>query len=59
MMFEGDYVPGFDYVPNYDVTADGKKFVMVEGGYGLTTGRLDVHPNLRAELKKALPRAAM
>jgi eukaryotic-like serine/threonine-protein kinase len=56
-LFEGPYVPGFGNVPNYDVTEDGKKFVFVEGGWGLTTGRLDIHLNFRAELERALPRA--
>ena len=55
-LFEGPYVPGFNQVPNYDVSADGKSFVVVEGGWGLTTGRLDVHLSFRQELEEALPR---
>jgi len=55
LLFEGPYVEGFQQVANYDVSADGRHFLMVDGGYGLTTGRLDVHLNFRRELEEALP----
>ncbi|MHC4339705.1 MAG: TolB family protein [Planctomycetota bacterium] len=54
-LFEGEFVPGFMNRPNYDVTRDGKRFVMVEGGWGLTMGRLDVHLHFDEELDAALP----
>lgn len=55
-LFEGLFVEGFRGRANYDVSADGKKFVMVEGGWGLTANRLDVHLQFRQELEAALPR---
>ncbi|MHC4957749.1 MAG: protein kinase domain-containing protein [Planctomycetota bacterium] len=55
-LFDGPYVAGFFARPNYDVSADGRRFVMVEKGAGLTTGRLDVVLGLEAVLARALPR---
>jgi len=55
-LFDGSYVEGFHARPNYDVSADGQRFIMVEGGLGLTQGRLDVHLNFGGELERALPR---
>jgi serine/threonine-protein kinase len=53
-LFSGPYVRGFAERPNYDVTSDGRRFVMVEGGWGLTTGRLDVFLHFSAELERRL-----
>ncbi len=55
-LFEGQFVDGFNDRANYDVTRDGKRFVMVDGGWGLTTGRLDIHLEFVQELERALPR---
>jgi len=55
-LFDGDFVEGFRARANYDVSADGQRFVMVAGGLGLTTNRLDVHLNFPQELEAALPR---
>ena len=55
-LFEGDFVPGFNDMPFYDVAADGQRFVFVEGDFGFTKGRLEIHLNFRAELEKALPK---
>jgi len=54
LLFEGPFVEGFATVANYDVAPDGNRFVMVDGGLGLTAGRLDVHLNLARELELAL-----
>ena len=56
LLFEGAYVEGFSNVANYDVSEDGKHFIMVDGGLGLTAGRLDVHLNFRRELELAFRR---
>ena len=55
-LFSEPYVRGFNNVPNYDVSEDGERFVMVSGGWGLTRGRLEVHLRFRQELEMALPR---
>jgi Tol biopolymer transport system component len=55
-LFDGAYVDGFFARPNYDVSADGKRFVMVEKGVGLTTGRLDVVLEFETALERALSR---
>ena len=52
-LFEGNYVIGFHDRANYDVTADGKRFVMVQGGQELTAGHLMVHLHFRRELEEA------
>ena len=57
LLFEGDYVEGFNSRPNYDVSADGTRFIMVEGGLGLTHGRLDVVLDFEASLERSLPLA--
>jgi len=54
LLFEGQFVEGFAAVANYDVAQDGKHFVMVDGGLGLTAGRLDVHLHFERELEQAL-----
>jgi len=53
-LFDGPYVEGFHARPNYDVTKDGKRFVMVDGGWGLTQGRLAVHLRFDQEIAAAL-----
>ncbi|MHC4450250.1 MAG: hypothetical protein ACYS0E_08965 [Planctomycetota bacterium] len=55
-LFEGPYVAGFFDRPNYDVSADGTRFVMVEGGWGLTQGRLEIHLQFDREIEAALNR---
>ena len=53
-LFEGPYVKGFHARANYDVTKDGKRFIMVDGGWGLTQGRLNVHLHFDQEIAAAL-----
>ena len=54
-LFTGSYVAGFNNRPNYDVSSDGQRFVMVGGRQGLTKGRLDVLLNFEQELERVLP----
>ncbi len=58
LLFEGHWVAGFHTRPNYDVTADAQRFVMVDQGVALTTGRLDVALDLAAELERRLAEEA-
>jgi len=53
-LFEGKFVEGFRSRPNYDVTKDGRRFLMVEGGWGLTQNRLVVHLHFEQEVIAAL-----
>ncbi|MHC4450251.1 MAG: protein kinase domain-containing protein [Planctomycetota bacterium] len=53
-LFQGPYVEGFHARPNYDVSNDGKRFVMVDGGAGLTQRRLKIHLNLTREIEEKL-----
>ena len=53
-LFKGPYVAGFHARPNYDVRNDGKRFVMVDGGAGLTQRRLKIHLNLTREIEEKL-----
>jgi serine/threonine-protein kinase len=52
-LFEGTFVDGFLHTANYDINEDGTRFVMVDGGWGLTQGRLDVHLQFTQELEAA------
>jgi serine/threonine-protein kinase len=51
-LFRGTYIPGFEHRPNYDYDAENRRFVMIDGGLGLTTGRLDVFLNFGDHLER-------
>jgi len=55
LLFEGDFVAGFYGRPNYDVAADGRRFVMVEQDLGLSWGVLQLDLGFASRLAALLP----
>lgn len=54
-LFEDHYVRGFSERPDYDVSPDGRRFVMVEGPVDQTTRGLEVFVDFADELERLLP----
>jgi hypothetical protein len=56
MLFEGRYVPSFQTMANYDVTPDGRRFLMIrEGDPGTSSAQINVVLNWTEELKGLAP----
>jgi serine/threonine-protein kinase len=55
VLFEGRYDPGLSLRPNYDVTSDGERFVMVRAAQGLEQAQINVVQNLFSEVKRLVP----
>jgi serine/threonine-protein kinase len=56
MLFEGRYVPTLQTMPNYDVTPDGQRFVMIkEDDQGTSSVQINVVLNWTEELKRLAP----
>ena len=53
LLFEGLYQRGATHRANYDVTPDGKRFLMVQAVAG--TGQINVVENWFEELKRLVP----
>ena len=53
-LFSGPYVPSFTHRPNYDVSEDGR-FVLVDGDWGLTKGRLDIFLGFSEVISRLVP----
>jgi hypothetical protein len=57
VLFIGDYVPGSTSNPNYDVSRDGRRFLMVQpsAGENATRTQIIVVLNWHEELKRLVP----
>ena len=56
MLFEGPYEPTYGTVPNYDVSADGQRFLMVKASeQEQASTQIDVVLNWFEELKRRVP----
>ncbi len=53
-IFEGQYAPGNWYRPNYDISPDGQRFLMVER-QEQEQGQINVVLNWFEELKRLVP----
>jgi serine/threonine protein kinase len=55
VLFEGQYDPGLSLRPNYDVTPDGQRFVMVRAAQGSEQAQINLVQNWFSELKRLVP----
>jgi Tol biopolymer transport system component len=56
VLFEGAYVPSLQTTPNYDVSADGQRFLMIkESEQSSSTTQINVVLNWFEELKRKVP----
>ena len=55
VLFEDPYEPGQGFRPNYDVTPDGQRFVMVRAAQGSDQAQINVVLNWFEELKRLAP----
>jgi len=56
VLFEGSYSVGYlDHTPNYDVSPDGQRFVMVKEGEGERQTQIHIILNWFEELKRLVP----
>ena len=56
VLFEGQYVPSLQTMPNYDVSADGQRFLMVKASeQEQSSTQIDVVLNWFEELKRRVP----
>jgi Tol biopolymer transport system component len=55
VLFEDPYEPGQGFRPNYDVTPDGQRFVMVRTAPGSEQSQINVILNWFEELKRLVP----
>ena len=56
MLFEGPYEPTYGTVPNYDVSADGQRFLMMKASEQTEAAtQINVVQNWFEELKREVP----
>ncbi len=55
VLFEGLYTRGVTFRPNYDVTPDGQRFVMVRAAQGSEQAQINLVQNWFSELKRLVP----
>jgi hypothetical protein len=55
VLFEGSYAEGVPGIANYDVSPDGRRFLMVEGGDIPAAPSLVFVENWSEELKRLVP----
>ena len=55
LLFEGSYERANNFRPNYDVTPDGQRFVMIKGSEALQATQINVVLNWFEELKRRMP----
>jgi hypothetical protein len=56
MLFEGAYIPTLQTMANYDVTPDGRRFLMVKANEDAESGQqINVVLNWFEELKQKVP----
>ena len=56
LLFEGNYLSGIAFLPYYDITPDGQRFVMIQEGWtDSAPTQINVVLNWFEELKRRLP----